>query len=74
MQLFIKQLNNSIITLDDVEPTNIIYNIKQKIYEQENIPISQQRLIFCGKELSDNQLISYYKFEYEGAINLIVVN
>lgn len=73
MQLYIKQINGNIIIVD-IEPTDLVHSIKEKIFTQEYIPIDRQRLIFCGKELPDNTVISIYNFNYNGNINLVVTN
>ena len=70
MQIFVKTLDGKTITLQ-VEATDTIENVKTMIAQKTEAEPFQQRLVYGGKELKGDQILSDYNIQNESTLHLI---
>ncbi len=71
MQLLIKTLTGKTITVD-VNEDDTVETLKQRINEKEGIPVDQQRLIFGGKQISEERTMSDYGVTNGATMHLVL--
>ena len=69
MQIYIKTLRNTISL--HVDPTYSINKLKKILCDRQGIPITEQRLIYAGKQLEDIKTLAYYAIQRESTLYLM---
>lgn len=55
-----------------MEPKDKILHIKERIEEKEGIPPTQQRLIFGGKQMNDDKVVSDFNVEGGSVLHMVL--
>ncbi|KAM0324380.1 hypothetical protein ACHAQA_008161 [Verticillium albo-atrum] len=67
MKVTFKDLKQNKFTLE-VEPTDLISTVKQRISEEKGWEAKEQKLIYSGKILKDEETVESYKIEEKGFV------
>ena len=70
MHLLVKTVSGRTVSLD-VAPTETVESVKKQLQERENVDSYNQRLVFAGKELEDNELLSSYPISEEATVEML---
>lgn len=71
MLIKVKTLTGKELDLD-VSPEDKVIAVKRKIEEKEAIPPEQQRLIYGGRQMQDENTIESFKIEAGTVLHLVL--
>ncbi|KAE8794463.1 hypothetical protein D1007_30769 [Hordeum vulgare] len=71
LSIKVKTLTGKEIQID-IEPTDTVDRIKERVEEKEGIPPVQQRLIFGGKQIADDKTAQDYKIKAGDVLHLVL--
>jgi ubiquitin C len=71
IHITVKTLTGKSIPLD-VDTGDTIKVVKEKIETKEGYPVDQQRLIYHGQQLQDDNTIADYKVQADDTLHLVI--
>jgi len=71
MQIKVKTLTGKEIEIE-VEGDDTIARIKEKVEEMSGVPPQQQRLIHSGRQMADNETVTFYKILPGTTLHLVL--
>ena len=70
-QIFVKNLLGKSVALD-VQATDTVQAVKQKLQDREGIPADQQRLVYTTKELDPERTLADYNIQRDATLSLVL--
>lgn len=71
MQIKIKTLTGKVMDIN-VESDESVLSLKQNLQEKEGINVDQIKLIYNGKQLSDEKTLDTYKIEAGKTVHMVL--
>ena len=71
MMIKVKTLTGKEVEVD-IEPSDTVARIKERVEEKEGIPPAQQRLIYAGKQMTDDKTASDFGMEGGSVVHLVL--
>lgn len=71
IRIFVKTLSGSLIQLV-MKSLDTIEDIKRRIESKHGVPVDQQRIIYCGKQLQNNRSLADYCIKDLSTMHLIL--
>ena len=74
MLIKVLTITGKVIEIEDIEPANTVYQIKEKVEALEGIPISQQCFVTRGRLLNNWQQVGALSLREGSEIRLVLYN
>ena len=70
--LYIKLLTGQTLTIKTLHPDAMVKELKMEIFKKGGVPLSQQRIIFAGRQLEEGFRLSDYNIQKEATIHMVL--
>ncbi len=70
--LYVKTLTGQTLTITTLDPDATVEELKMEIFKKGGVPLSQQRIIFAGRQLEEGLRLSDYNIQKEATIHMVL--